>query len=204
MIVFRYGLSEAGLLLRGHCVILFGTVWAQIHPIINCSSKLTKFQFSLHEVLALLPIINCWCCHLYNQMMRSEISLNTSELRSEKVLLFAASAPHTVSSSVGKQISSRHPAVQLNCLIGHREVNNHTSANVHKYRANLQSHSRPLIFTSPQIVTSGNIIKNEYAPTHFLGKGNNCKSMFKTEITQCVVRLYYITCRGFLLSRISE
>lgn len=100
-------------------------------------------------------------------MIRSEISLNTSELRSEKFLLFAASTPQTVSSSVGKQISSRHPAVQLNCLIGHREVNNHTSANVHKYRANLRSHSRPLIFTSPQIVTSGNIIKNEYAPTLF-------------------------------------
>lgn len=134
-------------------------------------------------------------------MIRSEISLNTSELCSEKFLLFAASAPQTVSSSVGKQISSRRPAVQLNCLIGHTEVNNHTSANVHKYRANLQSHSRPLIFTSPQIVTSGNIIKNEYAPTIFLGKGNNCKSMFKTEITQCVVRLYYITYIGFLLSR---
>lgn len=125
-------------------------------------------------------------------MIRSEISLNTSELCSEKFLLFAASAPQTVSSSVGKQISSRRPAVQLNCLIGQREVNGHTSANVHKYRANLLSHSRPLIFTSPQIVTSGNIIKNEYAPTLFLGKGNNCKSMFKTYSMRCSFVLHYM------------
>ena len=106
-----------------------------------------------------------------------------------KVSTFVASALQTVS-LLFLQFGSKSlaGAVQLNCLIGHRKVNNHSSANVHKYRANLHIHA-PIDLSRNRHIR---VYYQKWIRLHifFLEKGNNCKSMLKKLLNALFV--YYM------------